>query len=100
MDKYLIDIFYSEAGLKMQKEHYLLEKRVAKLEAALAESKTLKKGTRFGKLKIIEKIGTIEAGKKKRSAYRCLCDCVKEIEVLAQNFKSGNTTSCSCGRKK
>jgi hypothetical protein len=53
-------------------------------------------GTKFGKL------ATIGPTYKREGSYRfyikCKCDCGKEIEVRVENLKSGNTSSCGCGR--
>jgi hypothetical protein len=53
-------------------------------------------GTKFGKLT------TVGPTYKREGSYRfyvkCICDCGKELEVRVENLKSGNTSSCGCGR--
>lgn len=52
------------------------------------------KGRRFGKLLVTEECGRIG----KNVAWKCKCDCGKEIIVKANSLLTGNTTSCGCGR--
>ena len=49
-------------------------------------------GQRFGHLKVIRWVGTINHN----SRYLVKCDCGKEYEVYAQNLTQGCTTSCGC----
>ena len=51
-------------------------------------------GQRFGKLMVIEYVGSSRSG----SVYRCRCDCGNETEVNATNLRDGSTTSCGCAR--
>ena len=52
-------------------------------------------GQRFGRLTVVERIGT----KNRQSLWKCKCDCKNEVTVLAYNLKNGRTTSCGCFRK-
>ena len=49
-------------------------------------------GQRFGHLKVLKWVGTINHNSK----YLVRCDCGKEYEVYAQNLTQGCTTSCGC----
>lgn len=55
-------------------------------------------GDRFGKLIVKEEKGAKRNAKGKHQGlvYLCVCDCGKETEVISQNLKTGNTTSCGC----
>lgn len=55
-------------------------------------------GIRFGKLEIIEFVGSKQFGKTKKRLYRAKCDCGGEITAIGESFKSGKTTSCGCLR--
>ena len=48
-------------------------------------------GQRFGKL-LVQRY----AGRKKRTAWQCLCDCGNTRVVMSFNLKSGHTRSCRC----
>lgn len=51
-------------------------------------------GHRFGKLTVIERIGT-----KNNSPYwKCKCDCGNYTNATSANLKSGNVISCGCQR--
>lgn len=49
-------------------------------------------GERFGKLVVIERVGS----KWGHPLWRCKCDCGKEVSVPSNSLKSGNTRSCGC----
>lgn len=49
------------------------------------------RGRRFGKLIVEDRVPT-----KKRTKWRCLCDCGRRTEVYAQNLITSNTTTCGC----
>lgn len=49
-------------------------------------------GSRFGRLSVLEFMGT-EAG---RTRWRCLCDCGKEVVVKGIYLTTGDTKSCGC----
>jgi len=54
-------------------------------------------GKKFGKLTAQERVPL-----KKRTKWKCQCDCGSSVEVYAQNLVTGNTTTCGCsgrGRK-
>lgn len=50
-------------------------------------------GQRFGKLVVIENMGT---NKYKRYLWKCLCDCGKQKVIEGNSLKIGNTRSCGC----
>lgn len=50
-------------------------------------------GKRFGRLKVIEKIGY---DKNYRVLWRCKCECGNETITRSENLNSGNTKSCGC----
>lgn len=52
-------------------------------------------GCRFGKLVVLEKL-VKEIKGKKRTYYKCICDCGNLKEVRADMLTSGNTKSCGC----
>lgn len=54
------------------------------------------KGKRFGKLTVIEYMGST---KHKDTLWKCRCDCGNEIIVQNNNLHSGHTTSCGCNRE-
>lgn len=56
-------------------------------------------GQKFGRLTILKQTDSIFTGGKKRGAFKCLCDCGKEIVVLRDNLLNGNTKSCGCLQK-
>lgn len=51
---------------------------------------------RFGKLKILKKIGV---GKDRSLLWEALCDCGNLIQITSKSLLSGNTKSCGCLRK-
>jgi hypothetical protein len=53
--------------------------------------KTLDKGSKFGRLTVLE-----DAGVKGRRWYKCVCDCGKEVSVRRNSLVIGETTSCGC----
>ena len=56
-------------------------------------------GRRFGKLYVVEQAETRLHGKGRRQVYwKCQCDCGNEIEVQANNLRSGHTISCGCAK--
>ena len=55
----------------------------------------IKPGMRFGKLVVIEKVGT---DRDLNSLYNCLCDCGKETVKRGLHLLSGSITSCICSR--
>ena len=54
---------------------------------------------KFGRLTVLEKAESIFVGGKKRGAFKCKCDCGKEIIVLREKLINGNTKSCGCLRE-
>jgi len=53
-------------------------------------------GRRFGRLRVIEDAGR---SPKKRTMWRCKCDCGKEVVVMSHNLTTGRTKSCGCLQK-
>ena len=51
----------------------------------------LRVGDRFGKLTVLEYIGTND---RNRSKYKCICDCGATIETLGYLLTTGSTSSC------
>lgn len=67
--------------------------------AKTASSSRWLNGARYGWLTVIgEASPRIDSYGWKRRMARCLCDCGKEITVVAQHLKTGNTKSCGCYR--
>ena len=52
-------------------------------------------GERFGRLTVIDCVGTDKRYHKK---WKCRCDCGNEIIVLSTNLLTGQTKSCGCWR--
>lgn len=55
----------------------------------------LEPGQRYGKLTVVSKTGK----KGHNWLWRCKCDCGGQVDALASNLRSGNTTSCGCHRR-
>jgi len=53
-------------------------------------------GKRFGKLTVLEKLGSDARWK---SFWRCRCDCGKESEVRIDHLNRGKVQSCGCVRE-
>ena len=51
-------------------------------------------GQRFGRLTVIERVGT-QCG---HPQWRCKCDCGKEVFSLTGDLRKGKTKSCGCMR--
>jgi hypothetical protein len=54
-------------------------------------------GQHFGLLVALEHI---RQNKHKKALWRCRCACGNVTQVQGGNLRSGNTTSCGCGRRK
>lgn len=54
-------------------------------------------GDRFGRLVVLEDLGT--RGKWYNRYFLCKCDCGNKKEFRAQNLQSRHTTSCGCLKK-
>ena len=54
-------------------------------------------GRRFGQLTVIRQgdMKTFPSGSVARQWY-CMCDCGKELQVLGNNLRRGNSKSCGC----
>lgn len=64
----------------------------------------IKKGTRFGRLVVLERLeNKIVKTKKSETSipmYLCKCDCGKQVEVQGRYLLDGRTKSCGCLRSK
>lgn len=52
-------------------------------------------GHRFGKLVVIERVGS----RRGNALWRCHCDCGNTTEVVSSSLNNGETKSCGCLRK-
>lgn len=52
-------------------------------------------GQRFGRLQVVERIGTKDG----HPLWLCACDCGRESEVITSDLRSGKTHSCGCFKK-
>lgn len=50
------------------------------------------RGKKFGHLTVLYRV----ANKGKKTQWKCVCDCGKEIIATKENLVSGNTKSCGC----
>lgn len=55
----------------------------------------MKAGERFGRLTLLEQVGTELCG---NARWRVRCDCGVEFEVAGNNLRNGHTRSCGCLR--
>lgn len=53
-------------------------------------------GEKYGLLTVIEEAEQIGG----RTAWKCQCECGKEITVITKSLRNGNTKSCGCLHKK
>lgn len=60
----------------------------------LKNIKIIPKGTRYGKLTVLQLLD--ERTKDRHTIYQCQCDCGTIINVPSKDLKSGNTQSCGC----
>lgn len=51
-------------------------------------------GQRFGRLTAVAYFGV--KGRTAKHAWRCECDCGRDVVVVGESLRSGNTTSCGC----
>ena len=57
-------------------------------------------GQRFGRITVLERTQNhICASGQQKTAWRCVCDCGKEIVATSGNLKNGHYTSCGCVSK-
>lgn len=57
------------------------------------------KGQRFGKLLVLERAESrIEPSGRKRTMWKCICDCGNTTVVQASSLKSNATCSCGCAK--
>lgn len=56
-------------------------------------------GCRFGMLTVIRQTDDyIYGDSKHKTMWECECDCGKHVNVIGDNLKKGNSTSCGCKR--
>ena len=53
-------------------------------------------GQKFGRLTVIERSDNVLVGNQSKTAWKCICDCGKEIVVASQYLRNGDTKSCGC----
>lgn len=53
-------------------------------------------GLRYGRLIVLERAPNVTTGGRSRVAWKCKCDCGKEIVVTGDNLQNGSTKSCGC----
>lgn len=54
-------------------------------------------GQRFRRITVLERTQNhICASGQQKTAWRCVCDCGKEIVATSENLKNGHCTSCGC----
>ena len=52
-------------------------------------------GQRFGRLTVLGRVGSSGG----RVAWRCLCDCGREVVRPSKNLRNGTATSCGCRKE-
>lgn len=58
-------------------------------------------GQKFGMLTVVERAETtISDSGRKRTMWKCRCDCGNEFNVVADSLTGGKQISCGCYRKK
>ena len=55
-------------------------------------------GQRFGRLTAIAYFGVKPGRRIGKRAWQCKCDCGREVVVVGESLRSGNTTSCGCSK--
>lgn len=64
----------------------------------MSKGKTLDlKGLRFGKLLVLEQVDSIIISGRKRTAWKCICDCGIEKVIASNYLMKGSSRSCGCG---
>jgi hypothetical protein len=53
-------------------------------------------GLTFQNIEVLWYAGKINAGNQTKSMWWCKCHCGKEFPAIANNLKTGNTSSCGC----
>lgn len=53
-------------------------------------------GRKFGRLKVLEHAGFRIYSGKRKSMYRCKCDCGGQKITFGATLRNGKTTSCGC----
>lgn len=56
-------------------------------------------GRRYGRLTVIERVGTSKADGQGRPTWLCQCDCGNTTIVIGANLRAGLTKSCGCLRR-
>jgi len=73
-----------------------LHKEIVKNQSS-SNLKIIPKGTRFGRLTVIERSTNNNQG---RSMWKCKCDCGNEVDVSGVYLRNRMTQSCGCLRSK
>ena len=60
--------------------------------------KLIKRGTRFGRLKVLKNLIDFKRRKCRHTKCYCLCDCGNMTSAWANELRSGHTKSCGCLR--
>lgn len=68
------------------------EKLIERSTGSISKRRKNLTGQRFGRLVALEFAGTA----RKRSYWKCVCDCGNTVKVDAQFLLHGRTTSCGC----
>jgi len=56
-------------------------------------------GKTFGKLRVIERVGSETRDGQVRPTWLCECRCGNQTVVIGANLRSGATRSCGCLRR-
>lgn len=65
-----------------------------------AHNKIDRIGKKFGRLLVVEEsCSHIQESGKKKSMWKCKCDCGNDVVVAGSNLQNGNTKSCGCLNK-
>ena len=57
------------------------------------------RGQKYGRLLVLERVGTSGADGQGRPTWLCQCDCGKQTVVIGANLRYGLTRSCGCLRR-
>lgn len=53
-------------------------------------------GQRYGQLTVLERAENIDG----RTAWRCVCDCGRELIAKTYHLRDGHVTSCGCAKER
>jgi len=59
----------------------------------------LANGTVFGRLTVVDRVGSVRNGNGMAPTYACRCSCGRSVIVRGYKIKRGETRSCGCLRK-